>query len=197
MVVLGAGNIGLFTVAALRRLTEAGRILVVAKHERQRGEALRLGADEVFHPGEVYGALPEALGATVHKPELGKPVVLGGAERVFECVGSPGTIEDATRLCAPSGEVMLVGMPGARSSLDLTPLWHGEVRLTGAYAYGIEERLGEEPIKSFELALRMAPEIKLDSLVGPRFRLREYREAIAAARASGRRGHVKVVFDHR
>lgn len=197
VVVLGAGNIGLFTVAALRRLTDAGRIISVAKHERQRAEALRLGADDVVHPKEIYAGLPETLGATVHKPELGKPVVLGGAERVFECVGSPGTIEDATRLCAPGGEVTLVGMPGARSTLDLTPLWHGEVKLTGAYAYGVEERLGEEKVKSFELALGMAPEIKLDSLVGPRFRLAEYREAIAAARATGRRGHVKVVFDHR
>ena len=197
VVVLGAGNIGLFTVAALRRLTDAGRIISVAKHERQRAEALRLGADEVVHPREIYAGLPETLGATVHKPELGKPVVLGGAERVFECVGSPGTIEDATRLCAPGGEVTLVGMPGARSSLDLTPLWHGEVRLTGAYAYGVEERLGGEKVKSFELALNMAPEIRLDTLVGPRFSLREYREAIATARASGRRGHVKVVFDHR
>ena len=197
VVVLGAGNIGLFTVAALRRLTDARRIISVAKHERQRMEALRLGADEVVHPKEIYAGLPEMLGATVHKPELGKPVVLGGAERVFECVGSPGTIEDATRLCAPGGEVTLVGMPGARTTIDLTPLWHGEIKLTGAYAYGVEERLGEEKVKSFEIALAMAPEIKLDSLVGPRFRLGEYREAIAAARASGQRGHVKVVFDHR
>jgi threonine dehydrogenase-like Zn-dependent dehydrogenase len=197
VVVLGAGNIGLFTVAALRRLTDAGRIISVAKHERQKREALRLGADEVVHPKEIYGSLPEMLGATVHRPELGKPVVLGGAERVFECVGSPGTIEDATRLCAPGGEVTLVGMPGAKSSLDLTPLWHGEVKLTGAYAYGVEERIGGEKVKSFELALRLAPEIELDSLVGPRFRLRQYREAVAAARSSGRLGHVKVVFDHR
>jgi hypothetical protein len=34
-------------------------------------------------------------------------------------------------------------------------------------------------------------------MVGPRFQLEEYREAIAAARAAGREGHVKVVFDHR
>ena len=197
VVVLGAGNIGLFTVAALRKLTDVGRIISVAKHERQREEALRLGADEVVHPKEIYAGLPEMLGATLHKPELGKPVVLGGAERVFECVGSPGTIEDATRLCAPGGEVTLVGMPGARTTMDLTPLWHGEIKLSGAYAYGVEERLGEEKVKSFEIALGMAPEIKLDSLVGPRFRLGEYREAIAAARASGRRGSVKVVFDHR
>jgi hypothetical protein len=34
-------------------------------------------------------------------------------------------------------------------------------------------------------------------MVGPRFRLEAYGEAIAAARSAGREGRVKVVFDHR
>jgi hypothetical protein len=70
------------------------------------------------------------------------------------------------------------------------------VRLSGAYAYGVEEYRGRRA-QSFELAMGLAPEMALASLVGPRFRLREYREAIAAARSSGRAGHVKVVFDLR
>jgi threonine dehydrogenase-like Zn-dependent dehydrogenase len=121
---------------------------------------------------------------------------MDGADKVFDCVGTPGTIEDALRLARPGGEVTLVGMPGASSRLDFTALWHKEVKLVGAYAYGVEEYEGER-VKSFELALRVAPEIKLASLVGPRFRLREYRKAVAAARSSGRNGHVKIVFDHR
>jgi threonine dehydrogenase-like Zn-dependent dehydrogenase len=194
--VIGAGSVGLFVVAALRKLTRAGTIICVAKYERQGKEALRLGADEVVHPEETYEELPPLLGAERYRTELGKPVVMGGADRVFECVGAPGTIEDAVRLARPGGEVALVGMPSARSCLDLTALWHKEVKLSGAYAYGIEE-YRDEHVKSFELALRIAPEIKLESLVGPRFKLREYREAIAAARSSGCDGHVKVVFDLR
>lgn len=194
--VFGAGSLGLFVVAALRQLTDAGHIICVAKYARQEKEALRLGADEVVHPSDTYEKLPTALGAEQYRPELGKPVVMGGADKVFECVGAPGTIEDAGRLCAPGGEVTFVGMPGARSCLDLTALWHKEIKLAGAYAYGVEEYRGER-VKSFELALRIAPEIKLESLVGPRFRLREYQEAIATARSSGPKGHVKVIFDHR
>ena len=196
VVVIGAGSVGLFVVAALKGLTSAGRIICVAKHERQRREALRLGASEVVHPKETYEKLPKLLGAKVYKPELGKPVVMGGADKVFDCVGAPGTIEDAVRLARPGGEVALVGMPGARSCLDLTALWHGEVRLSGAYAYGVEEYRGRRA-QSFELAMGLAPEMALASLVGPRFRLSEYREAIAASRSSGRAGHVKVVFDLR
>ena len=194
--VIGAGSVGLLTVAALRQLTEADHIICVAKHERQRNEALRLGATEVVHPKETYTKLPEMLGTTPYKPELGKPVVMGGAGKVFECVGAPGTIEDALRLARPGGEVTLVGMPGAKSTLDLTALWYKEVRLTGSYAYSIEEHDGKQT-SSFQLALRIAPEISLEALVGPHFRLENYREAIAAARSVGREGHIKVVFDHR
>jgi hypothetical protein len=70
------------------------------------------------------------------------------------------------------------------------------VSLAGAYAYGVEDYQGER-VKSFDLALQIAPQIQLETLVGPRFRLREYRDAIAAARDAGPNGHVKVVFDHR
>ncbi|MDQ3438472.1 MAG: zinc-binding dehydrogenase, partial [Actinomycetota bacterium] len=194
--VIGAGSVGLLTVAALRHLTQAGRIICVAKHERQKTEALRLGATEVIHPKETYTKLPEMLGTEAYKPELGKPVVMGGAGRVFECVGTPGTTEDALRLARPGGEVTLVGMPGAKSALDLTALWYKEVRLTGSYAYSVEEYEGNKT-SSFQLALRIAPEIDLQTLVGPSYPLESYKQAIAAARSAGREGHVKVVFDHR
>jgi threonine dehydrogenase-like Zn-dependent dehydrogenase len=194
--VIGAGSVGLFTVAALRQLTEVGRIICVAKHARQREEALRLGADEVVYPKDTYTALPRMLGTEAQEPELGKPVVMGGAEKVFECVGSPSTMEDAIRLTKPGGETSLVGMPGAKSSLDLTALWYKEVSLSGTYAYGIENYKGERT-KSFELALRLTAEIGLEKLVGPHFPLKDYREAISSARRAGREGNVKVVFDLR
>jgi len=194
--VIGAGSVGLLTVVALRHLTDAGRIICVAKHKRQKYEALRLGATEVIHPKETYTKLPEKLGTEAYKPELGKPVVMAGAGKVFECVGAPGTMEDALRLAAPGGVVTLVGMPSAKSTLDLTALWYKEVRLAGSYAYSVE-RYGERETSSFELALRIAPEIDLQTLVGPTFRLESYKEAIAAARSAGRDGHIKVVFDHR
>jgi threonine dehydrogenase-like Zn-dependent dehydrogenase len=194
--VIGAGSVGLFTIAALRHLTDAGRIICVAKHERQRNEALRLGATEVVHPKETYTKLPEMLGTAAYKPELGKPVVMGGAGKVFACVGAPGTMEDALRLARPGGEVTLVGMPGATSTLDLTALWYKEIRVAGSYAYSVEEHDGKQT-SNFQLALSIALKIELQTLVGPSFQLESYKEAIAAARAAGRTGNVKVVFDHR
>ena len=86
---VGAGPVGLFVVAALKKLTRVGRLICVAKHDRQSKEALRLGADEVVHPKETFTTLPTMLGTEAYKPEIGKPVVMGGADRTFECVGSP------------------------------------------------------------------------------------------------------------
>lgn len=194
--VVGAGSVGLLTVAAMKNLSPPKRMIVVAKHDRQKSEALRLGADEVVHPKDVYETLPARLGSDKYKPELGKPVVTGGADVVFECVGASGTMEDSLRLAKPGGRVALVGMPGQKSSLDLTALWHKEVDFFGTYAYGMEE-YGGENISSFELAMRLAPEIGLASMVGPKFPLAGYAGAIHAARSSGRSGNVKVVFDLR
>jgi threonine dehydrogenase-like Zn-dependent dehydrogenase len=121
---------------------------------------------------------------------------MGGADRVYECVGASATMEDAVRLTKPGGRTTLVGMPAAKSTLDLTALWYKEVSLAGSYAYGAEKYEGEWT-SSFALALRLAPEIGLEKMVGPRFPLEKYREAVTAARTAGREGNVKVVFDHR
>src|ERR671913_31504 len=164
----------------------------------------------VAHPSQLHrvpDAVPdeaavavEPLACAVHAALGTAPddttVVIGGADKVFECVGAPGTMEDALRLTKPGGDVTLVGMPGAKSTLDLTALWYKEVRLAGSYAYGIEEHDGKQT-SSFQLALSIAPKIRLETLVGPHFRLEDYREAIAAALSAGREGRVKVVFDHK
>ena len=53
VLVSGAGSVGLFATLALRELTEAGEITVVAKHPHQRELARDFGATEVVAPNEV------------------------------------------------------------------------------------------------------------------------------------------------
>ena len=61
----------------------------------------------------------------------------GGADVVIDCVGSAESISQSLAMVRPRGTVALVGMPG-KVTIDLAPLWHREVRLAGAYAYGTE-----------------------------------------------------------
>jgi threonine dehydrogenase-like Zn-dependent dehydrogenase len=118
-----------------------------------------------------------------------------GADVVFDCVGSSESIGQALTLVRPRGRVVLVGMPG-KVSVDLAPLWHRELTLVGAYAYGVETE-GPEPRRSFELAIDLVARAGLGSLVSAAYPLERYQEAIAHAGAAGRRGAVKVAFDLR
>ena len=80
--------------------------------------------------------------------------------------------------------------------VDLAPLWQREVELRGAYAYGTEQR-PEGPRSTFQLALELVREARLERLVSARYPLESYEDAVAHAAAAGRRGAVKIVFDLR
>jgi len=187
VVVLGAGTVGLCTIAAVRRHLRPGTLIASAKHPEQRTLALELGADLVVEPGAVRRAVRRMSRSPMVGDGVGE-----GAEVVFDCVGSADSIDDALAIVRPREHVVLVGMPG-RVSVDLTGLWHKEIRLAGAYAYG-REVTGE---RTFDLALRLVAEADLGRLVSATYALDRYREAIDHAANAGSRGAVKVVFDLR
>ncbi|HEY1635127.1 MAG TPA: zinc-binding dehydrogenase [Acidimicrobiales bacterium] len=192
VVVLGAGTLGLCTIAALRQLTLPGTLLAGAKHPAQRQLASALGADLVVDPGEV----PRAVRRLTRSLAAGAQLT-GGADVVLDCVGSADSIEHALSVVRPRGRVILVGMPGA-TRIDLTPLWHREISLTGAYAYGRESTggNGSRP-RTFELAFELVDHAGLDRLVSAHYPLERFQDAVEHAGSAGRRGATKVVFDLR
>ena len=187
VVVLGAGTVGLCTVAAVRRHLRPGTLIASAKHPEQRKLAVELGADVVVEPGELRRAVRRMSRSPMMGDGVGE-----GAEIVFDCVGSAASIDAALHIVRPRAHVVLVGMPG-RVAVDLTGLWHKEIRLVGAYAYGREET-GE---RTFDLAFQLVEEARLGRLVSATYPLDRYREAIDHAANAGSRGAVKVVFDLR
>jgi threonine dehydrogenase-like Zn-dependent dehydrogenase len=122
----------------------------------------------------------------------------GGADVVFDCVGSTDSLTQALTMVRPRGRVVVVGMP-AKVSIDLAPLWHRELTLVGAYAYGVEPPPGPDgsPRRTFQLALDLVDQANLGTLVSATYPLERYEEAVAHAGAAGRRGAVKVAFDLR
>jgi threonine dehydrogenase-like Zn-dependent dehydrogenase len=193
VVVLGAGTIGLLTVAAIRMFTPPKRLIAVAKHPTQRDLAQKLGADQVIDPADVYQRIRFATRAR-RLDGVDRSLLLGGADVTFECVGRAGSLSDAVRFTREGGTVVAVGMPG-EEKVDWAAIWQRELTVMGAYAYGAEpKRKGR---RTFELALEAAPELHLETLTGPLFGLGEYRDAIAYAMSAGRLGAVKVAFDLR
>lgn len=190
-VVIGAGTLGLATIAAIRRLREdVVSLIAVAKHPEQKRLARELGASHVVEPDELRRAVRRATGSWI----LDNGQLTGGAPVVYDCVGTAGSLSEALAVVAPGGTVVLIGMAG-HVEVDLTGLWQREVRLEGAYAYGPEPSGGGR--HSFDLSIDVVDAAGLERLVSARYSLDRYSDAIEHAAAAGRRGAVKVTFDMR
>ncbi|HTZ08416.1 MAG TPA: zinc-binding dehydrogenase [Acidimicrobiales bacterium] len=188
--VLGAGTLGLCVVAALTALAAPGAVLVGARYRHQRALAQELGADAALEPEQLARAVRRRSGSLEFSGTL-----TGGADVVVDCVGSEDSLAQCLTMVRPRGRVVLVGMPG-RVRLDLASLWHREVAVTGAYAYGTEH-VGGTVRRTFDVAMEVVARADLGRLVSAAYPLERFEEALAHAGAAGRRGAVKVVFDLR
>jgi len=192
--VLGAGTVGLCVVAALRALGHSNRIVVAARHPFQAEWARRYGADVVVRPGDD-AALAEALSARLHRPILGKPLVSGGAEVVYECVGGGDALHTAIRFTREGGTAVILGLAAVPRGIDWAPIWLKEIRLHGSFAYGVESYQGRR-VRTMQLALDLMAEGRVDlaPLVTHRFRLEEYQRALRMVTHKARHRLVKAVF---
>ncbi len=186
VVIIGAGTVGLLTLLALRELTPAGPVYLMAKHAHQRSRARDLDATALIDPDRGVRSLRRMTAARMHLPERGPEFLLGGVDMAFECTGSPGGLDTALRLVRAGGTVVASGMPAGGA--DLTPLWYRELQLVGAYA-------SHSGRADFETALRLAGSPVLEGYVDTRYPLGRWREALNHAANAGHLGTVKVAFD--
>jgi threonine dehydrogenase-like Zn-dependent dehydrogenase len=195
VLLIGAGAIGVLTLLALKELTPAGRITVVAKHGKQRAWAEAFGATEVVEPKEATNSVRRVSRAIKLRPEYGPPFLLGGADVAIDCVGSRRSLDLALRTVKAGGRVVVSGIPVAGA--DLTPLWFRELELVGAYTGGMERPNGAEPRHAFDLAIELAAANPIDGVVGATYPLRRWREAVDHALGAGKLGTLRVAFDPR
>jgi threonine dehydrogenase-like Zn-dependent dehydrogenase len=196
--VIGAGTLGLATIAALRHLPGdlPATVVAAAKHPDQRALASALGADVVVAPDELTRAVRRTTG-TMAVGDGAIDRLTGGADVTIDCVGSAETLATALAITAPGGRVVLLGMPG-RVDVDLTPLWQRELQLVGAYTYGTERADGPGAGRpTFDLAFDLVASADLGRLVSATYPLARFADAIAHAAEAGRRGAVKIAFDLR
>ncbi len=197
--VIGCGSIGLLTIAALRAVGCKARIVAVARYDHQRRMAISLGASELLDSpkrfADRYRLWAKSLSAEVLKAELGKPMVIGGADAVFDCVASSQSIDDGVRFTTSGGTLVLVGMPGTPWGVDWTPIWFKELTIRAAYAYG-HERIGGGVRDTFDLAIELMQtwQDRLKPLLGEPFELKDHWAAIRQALNSGRTGIAKTTF---
>lgn len=199
VLVVGGGVIGQSVVAVLRALGAPVRVIVLAKYAFQEQMARTLGADETvrLQRGDAYyDALAELLGATLHRPLIGKRVPIGGgADVTVDCVGSGRSIGDALWWARPGGTVILLGLAALPRGVDWTPIWLNELRLMGSYIYGVESYDGRR-VRTMDLVLDWIARGRLDPapLVTHRFPLSDYVGALTAAMGKSHSQAFKVVF---
>lgn len=184
LAIIGAGTIGLLTLAAVRELAPDATVLTVAKHPAQEAEARRLGADHACPPGRLHLEGARLTGARRLVGHLGRELLLGGFDTVIDCASTGDSIERAITATRPRGSVVLGGMPGM-VSVDLAVAWQRELSVRGAYGYR----------RDFPAALELARRLRPGRLVADGWHLREYRRALEEAPRAARGGRVKTVFD--
>ncbi len=196
VLVVGAGTIGLCVVAALRAIGSKARLIVLARHGFQAAAAEKLGATTVLRGSadEVTQNIGRIVGATFKKPTIGRPVMVGGVDRVFECVGSEGSIAQAIAVARAGARIVLVGFPSA-VKLDWAPVSFKELDLRASWAYHHAEEYGGKTQSTFQIALDLMDQGKVDleSIVHV-FPLADYRRTLEMLGSRKKNSIIKAAF---
>jgi L-iditol 2-dehydrogenase len=196
VLVIGAGSIGLLTIAALHALAPGARVTALARYDIQRAHASRLGAANVVPArGDYTTALADAGGVRLLKPIIGKPVGVGGFDRTFVCIGGTRGMDDAMRVTRAGGTIVLLGNSGTMNGLDWTPLWLKELTVRGSLCYGspVHASAGKGAFAE-AAALIASGAAPIAELLTHTFALGEYRKALATASNKAGGESIKVAF---
>lgn len=196
VLVIGAGSIGLLTIAAIRALAPAARVTALARYDAQSSHAARLGAAVVVPArGDYTAALAEAGGTRLLKPIIGKPVGVGGFDRTFVCIGGARGMDDAMRVTRAGGTIVLLGNSSTMYGLDWTPLWLKELTVRGSLCYGSPVHGGAERGAFAESAALIASgRAPVEPLLTHTFALGDYRRALDVAMNKRGADSIKVAF---
>ncbi len=197
ILILGAGTIGLVQLAALRALGVKAKILVAARYLFQAEAAKRLGASEVLTGGDLYAQVAEHTGARLYKAIIGKRVMVGGADRTYECVGSDAALDDALRLTRQGGKVILSGIHGLAKGVDWTGVAFKELDVRASNTYTLADPWNGKPWDTFEVAIDLLARGAADLgwMVSHRYRVEDYGKALRAAGDRKESKMIKGVFE--
>ncbi len=194
--VIGAGIIGLLTTMALKAFFPHTQVTTLARYPHQQQMAERLGADHILKNAD-YPAIAKLSGGKFFSAPLNRGVVIGGFDRIYDCVANAATTNNALRWVRAGGKVVMVGSHMApMPKLDLTPIWYHKVTLTGTYGHGMDERNGIRQ-HTYEWVFDGFREGKfnIEGLITHRFPFEEYKHALRlAANHKGRSNAIKVMM---
>src|SRR5690606_8942434 len=154
--------------------------------------AFAFGADSVVgsNRDSALRAAEEVTGAKRFLPPIGKGVVTGGFDVVFDCAGTAVSVDDALRVAREGGRVVLLGGAGQLRSVDWTFVWMRELQAIGSVGCGLEPHDGRHTFEVLFSLLERAAGLNgvppVERMITHRFSLDAYREALQANFDRGR-----------
>jgi threonine dehydrogenase-like Zn-dependent dehydrogenase len=193
VLVIGAGVIGNLVVQSIRALGSKCQVTVAEPDPFAADMAVKAGADRLITDGDILRHTIEITGARAYKPMIGKEVLMGGFDKIFDCVASQSTLVSSMRALATGGTLSMVGI-GKDVKLDLTPLWLKLQTIKGAYSSGYVDYDGARR-HIFEIAAWMVQlkKIQLEEMVTHTFKLEDYRRMIEVNLHKGKYRALKTV----
>lgn len=169
VLVVGDGTVGLLAVT-LVRLWSPAQVTMLGVRSEQAELATAAGADG-------FATDPATAGTEY--------------DLVVEAAGTPDAVAAALRAPARGGQVILIGLSGHGSSVELLidPVVNGDVTVAGSFSYTSQAWAGV-------VELLNSGRLQLGFLVTHRFPLREWSAALSTLRAPvGARGKVLLEVD--
>jgi threonine dehydrogenase-like Zn-dependent dehydrogenase len=193
MLIIGSGVIGTMVLKAIRALDLDCNVAVADPSAFAADLARNAGAENVIIDKNVPGAAVRLTGAVSHKPVMGADILMGGFDRIYDTVGSPGTLNTAMRCLKAGGTISQIGI-WHDVKLDLTPLWLKQQTLKGVYGCGYATYKGAWT-HMFDIALDLVQEgkIELDDMITHRFDLDDFAAMIEVNLSKEKHRAVKTV----
>lgn len=194
VLVIGTGIIGLFIIAVLRAFGAKCDITAISKYRFQGELAEKYGANRVLYSDNSIEEIAKIAGGKVLTPILGDKYMLGGFDRIFDCVGSERSIKDSLRFVSSGGTIVLVGL-SSKINIDSTLIWLKEVSIKGIYGYANDPVDGVMR-NTFAIGLDLLASGKIDAspLVTHVFELKDYKKAIEVASSKREHKSIKVLL---
>ena len=177
ILVVGGGMIAFAVLWAIKEIAPKAHVTLFTVEDYQLPIARSLGANEAWSPknGSLMDQAARATGARTLKPVIGRPFLAGGFARIYDCVGSHASLDDALRVADGGGTIVLVGAAGVLPSLDWMFVWTKELKIEGTVFYAMEDWRGRRA-RTFDATLELMTSTRapLASLVTHRHPLEEY-----------------------
>jgi threonine dehydrogenase-like Zn-dependent dehydrogenase len=195
VLVIGAGTIGLITIAVAKAIQPEVEIYSLARYPFQAEMATALGAKGVlFDNKNAIKQAADITGAKYFEGYFNNRILLGGFDIVYDAVGSDGTIQNALRWVKGNGTVVILGINFQPGKIDYTPVWCQEIKVTGINCHATEY----DGKTSFDIAAKLITEhkVNVNGMITHRFPLERYREAIETFISKGGSKAIKIVIQH-